>query len=61
MFNGLISTLRSDDTFNSALAGASAGALYKAASRSLESIGRYSVVGCGFFTGIDYLMRTGRF
>eukprot|EP00435_Cladocopium_sp_Y103_P064783 s2413_g26.t1 len=61
MFNGLISTLRSDDTFNSALAGASAGALYKAASRSVESIGRYSVAGCAFFTGIDYLMRTGRF
>ena len=61
MFNGLVGTFRSDDMANSAAAGACAGALYKAASRSIESIGKYSVASCAIFTGVDYVLRTGRF
>ncbi|CAJ1359246.1 unnamed protein product, partial [Effrenium voratum] len=59
-FNGLITTVRgSDDPANAAGAGAFAGALYKVASRSWESVGKYSAASCAIFTGIDFLMRSG--
>mmetsp|Transcript_44934 Transcript_44934/g.83870 ORF Transcript_44934/g.83870 Transcript_44934/m.83870 type:complete len:170 (-) Transcript_44934:33-542(-) len=49
-----------DDGLNAVGAGAASGALYKVAGRSWQTAAKYSGASCVFFTGIDFLMRTGR-
>merc|ERR1719424_1199607 len=59
-FNNVISWARgADDLGNAAASGAIAGALYKAAGRSYESMGKYAAVSAVCFTGVDFTMRNG--
>eukprot|EP00747_Dinoflagellata_sp_TGD_P165052 gnl/TRDRNA2_/TRDRNA2_185840_c0_seq1.p1 gnl/TRDRNA2_/TRDRNA2_185840_c0~~gnl/TRDRNA2_/TRDRNA2_185840_c0_seq1.p1 ORF type:complete len:170 (+),score=27.01 gnl/TRDRNA2_/TRDRNA2_185840_c0_seq1:115-624(+) len=59
-FNNLVGWVRgADDMGNAAVAGALGGALYKAAGRSWQAIGKYSAISTGIFCSFDYAMRSG--